>query len=236
MRLSRQRSSAAQRFGRGRRNATRRSNPRLEPGDSCWARSRARRRQTLDAGALWENVVGQAVCGRWASSPCFLGGRPCDLPGCAVSTYRSLSFARWFSVCAGRWRGEQGEIGRQSDRVRRASRFLRGRDRGGWCGALGGSRRDDAGATWAVRGESWPAGSGGVGGERECVGGRADPRAARRQGGRGESGGYGDEAGAREDRSAGRADAREAARGGRAGCGLVAGCIDAQAAPAAGAA
>jgi transposase len=24
-------------------------------------------------------------------------GRPCDLPGCAASTYRSLSFARWFS-------------------------------------------------------------------------------------------------------------------------------------------
>jgi hypothetical protein len=25
------------------------------------------------------------------------GGRPCDLPGCAASTYRSLSFARGFS-------------------------------------------------------------------------------------------------------------------------------------------
>jgi hypothetical protein len=27
-----------------------------------------------------------------------LSGRPCDLPGCAVSSYRSLSFARCFSA------------------------------------------------------------------------------------------------------------------------------------------
>jgi hypothetical protein len=36
--------------------------------------------------------------GRCASSAGFLFGRLCDnLPGCAASTYRSLSFARWFS-------------------------------------------------------------------------------------------------------------------------------------------
>ena len=36
---------------------------------------------------------------------------PCDLPGCAASTHRSLSFARWFSICQPR-RAVVGSVGR----------------------------------------------------------------------------------------------------------------------------
>ena len=78
-------------------------------GDSCCGeRSRARR------------------FGRWTSSPCLVGGGPCDLPGCAASANRSVSFAHCFSVpstevlpplggerrtrgcCHGRWEGASG--------------------------------------------------------------------------------------------------------------------------------
>jgi hypothetical protein len=41
-----------------------------------------------------ETQVVQAVCRRWALSPSFLGGRPCDLPGGVVSTYPSRAVAR----------------------------------------------------------------------------------------------------------------------------------------------
>jgi hypothetical protein len=39
---------------------------------------------------------------RWASSPCYSFGRPCDLPGLshAESLYRSVSLSRWFSRTA----------------------------------------------------------------------------------------------------------------------------------------
>ena len=36
--------------------------------------------------------MGRPVLGRWASSPGFVGGRPCDLSGCAPSANASMSF------------------------------------------------------------------------------------------------------------------------------------------------
>ena len=63
-------------------------------------------------------------------------------------------------------------------------------------------------------------GSGGVGGDGQLLGGGADPRAARRPGGRGQPGRHRDHAGAREDRPAGRAHVGEAVVVGRAGVGV----------------
>jgi hypothetical protein len=63
--------------------------------------------------------------------------------------------------------------------VGRPPRFLRGRDRGGGRGRVGGSDRDDAGDAGAVRAEPLRERSGGARGDRHREGDRADLRARR---------------------------------------------------------
>src|SRR5947208_16273657 len=78
----------------------------------------------------------------WAASPLFVGGRPCDCPGVLRARIRSCRVARLVSV--------GNEIAREVVlldallRVGRASRLLRGGDRGGWRGAVGGAGADRA--------------------------------------------------------------------------------------------
>ena len=72
--------------------------------------------------------------------PGIFSGRPCDWPGCAVSTNPSVSFAHLSSRTVER---EEGSCG-QGDRYGCASRLLRGRDRGGRGGPLGWPDRDEA--------------------------------------------------------------------------------------------
>src|ERR1019366_8852109 len=51
-----------------------------------------------DRGLHWENADGLGRFWRWASSPCFSFGRPCDLPGLSVRARIGLCrFSRWFS-------------------------------------------------------------------------------------------------------------------------------------------
>src|ERR1019366_1946730 len=51
-----------------------------------------------DRGLVWENADGLGRFWRWASSPCFSFGRPCDLPGLSVRARIGLCrFSRWFS-------------------------------------------------------------------------------------------------------------------------------------------
>ncbi len=73
-------------------------------------------------------------------------------------------------------------MGRSRGRPGRASRVLRGRDLRGRRGALGGPGAGHAGGRELAGGESVVVGSGGVGGDGQLLGGRADPRAARRTG------------------------------------------------------
>ena len=71
--------------------------------------------------------------------PGIFSGRPCDWPGCAVSTNPSVSFAHLSSRIVER---EEGGCG-QGDWDGCASRLLRGRDRGGRDGPLGWQDRDE---------------------------------------------------------------------------------------------
>ena len=56
-----------------------------------WSRPASRAGSvSRDRGCSWEAEVGQAV-GTVGCEPGVVRGRPCDLPGCAASTYPSLS-------------------------------------------------------------------------------------------------------------------------------------------------
>ena len=86
---------------------------------------------------------------RWASSPCFSFGRPCDLPGLSCRARIGLCRCPAGSPADCQpllmeVRGGVAEMGRPRDRPGRAPRFLRGRDLRGRAGPLGRSGAEHA--------------------------------------------------------------------------------------------
>src|SRR3954451_8296096 len=93
----------------------------------------------------WQGLQGEAGWGGratlWVVSPWFVGGRPCDCPGVPRARIRGCRVARLVSVIDDRDGGGLDAV----HRVRRASRLLRGGDRGGGSGAAGGAGANGAG-------------------------------------------------------------------------------------------
>ena len=131
----------------------------------------------------------------------------------AASSYRSVSLSRWFSrsqvsiewevTCLQclHWCG--GSVARSAWTFTATSVVVAicedGRVRSAGQGA------EHAGGTGDARGEPVVLGSGGVGGDRQLLGGREDPRAAREPGGGGQPGRHRDQQRPGEDRQARRA-------------------------------
>src|SRR5947208_16078111 len=100
-----------------------------------------------DKGLFLGSAVGQAV-GTVGCEPGVVRGRPCKLPGCAVSTYPSLSLRPPASRVVEE--GGIGEVGWDG----RASRLLRDRGRrAGRAGAVGRPDQRLAAGARVVRGE-----------------------------------------------------------------------------------
>src|SRR4051812_14273739 len=145
----------------------------------------------------------------------FRSAAPATCLDCAASTYRSVSLSRWFSrlLSAAMGGGEQwscrGGSGERSVwTFTVTSAWSRSVRRAG-CASVLGRGAEHARGLVGVRAEPEGVRSGGAGGDGQLLGGCADPRAARRPGGRGQPGRHGDLERAREDRPAGRAHAGE---------------------------
>ena len=167
---------------------------------------------------LRENAGWAGRFARWASSPGFSVAAPAT---CLVALRARIRRCRLPTDSPRVVDGEEEPS--ESSGAGCPSRFLRGGDRRRGPAAVGGPDRDAARGAGAVRPEPRRARLGGVGGDGQRVGDRADPRAARRAGDRRLAERHRHPTGPREDRPPRRADVGQAVVGGRARRGLDAG-------------